>query len=267
MAFIAPLLVVYELAGVVLGPHRIAERSRHVAAALLESIGFGQYFLLPILTCSILLAWHHTRSDSWQLQGGVLTTMLLESTLFALVLFGLAHLQRASFPPVTASMIGTSATAEVLATASRLIGYCGAGIYEELLFRLILLPSVAAAFRSPGARGRSSWGWGILTTSLLFSAAHYHVFAAGGYAFDWYTFSFRFAAGLFFRGTVRHARIRDRRRGSRDVRHPRGDHLNARARRCSACRGTRPGHLSSPIRRVRGKHPRKWLCCVSAIGL
>ena len=41
---------------------------------------------------------------------------------------------------MTAALVGTSLTAEVLATASRLIGYCGAGIYEELLFRLIMLP-------------------------------------------------------------------------------------------------------------------------------
>ncbi len=200
MAFITPLLVIYELGGVVLGPHALRNGADTWLRSLLETLGFGQYFLLPMLTCSILLAWHHTRRDAWQLQGGVLTTMLLESTLFAFLLFGLAHVQRALFPPVTASLVGTSLTAEVFATASRLIGYCGAGIYEELLFRLMLLPAAAAVFRWLGCDGRSSWGWGILTSSLLFSAAHYHVFAAGGYAFDWYTFSFRFAAGLFFAG-------------------------------------------------------------------
>ena len=35
---------------------------------------------------------------------------------------------------------------------------------------------------------------------MIFSAAHYHAFTTAGYAFDWYTFSFRFAAGLFFAG-------------------------------------------------------------------
>ncbi|MHB0957654.1 MAG: CPBP family intramembrane glutamic endopeptidase [Pirellulaceae bacterium] len=200
MVFVAPLLFVYELGGVVLGPHALRNGADTWLRYLLETLGFGQYFLLPILTCSILLAWHHTRRDAWQLQGGVLTTMLLESTLFAFLLFGLAHLQRALFPPVPLALPGTSLTAEAFATASRLIGYCGAGIYEELLFRLMLLPIVAALFRALGCSGRSSWGWGILTSSLLFSAAHYHMFTAGGYAFDWYTFSFRFAAGLFFAG-------------------------------------------------------------------
>ena len=200
LVFITPLLCVYELAGVVLGPTALRNGADTWLRGLLEWLGFGQYFLLPILTCGILLAWHHTRRDSWQLQGGVLTTMLLECMLFAFMLFGLAHLQRALFTPITVAITGTSATAEMLVTTSRLIGYCGAGIYEELLFRLIMLPSIAAAFRSLAFNWRSSLCGAIIATSLIFSAAHYHAFAQGGYAFDWYTFSFRFAAGLFFAG-------------------------------------------------------------------
>ncbi len=200
MAFIAPLLVLYELTGIVLGPHALRNGADTWLRRMLESIGFGQYFLLPILTCGILFAWHHIRRDSWRLQGGVLTTMALESTLLAFVLFALAHVQRTLCAPLTAAMTGTAATAEMLATASRLIGYCGAGIYEELLFRLMMLPAIAAVFKSTGFTWRASWCWAIVATSLLFSAAHYHAFANSGYAFDWYSFSFRFMAGLFFSG-------------------------------------------------------------------
>lgn len=200
MVFIAPLLCAYELGGILLGPHALRNGADTWLRTALESIGFGQYFLLPILTCGILLAWHHTRQDAWRMQGSILTTMAMESALFAFVLFGLAHLQRSLFSTVTASLLGDSLPATAFVTVSRLIGYCGAGIYEELLFRLIMLPIAAAAFRSCGCSARSSWAWGILASSLFFSAAHYHGFAAAGYAFDWYTFSFRFAAGLFFAG-------------------------------------------------------------------
>jgi membrane protease YdiL (CAAX protease family) len=81
---------------------------------------------------------------------------------------------------------------------SRLIGYCGAGIYEELLFRLMLLPAAAAVLHRSGLAWRSSWAWAIAASSLIFSAAHYDWFTPGGYAFEWYSFSFRFAAGTFF---------------------------------------------------------------------
>ena len=76
MAFVTPLLIIYELGVVLLGPHALRNGADTWLRLFLESLGFGQYFLLPILTCSILLAWHHTRRDAWSLQGGVLTTML-----------------------------------------------------------------------------------------------------------------------------------------------------------------------------------------------
>ena len=62
----------------------------------------------------------------------------------------------------------------------------------------MILPTAAGLLQWTGLTWRNSWCWAIVATSLLFSAAHYQVFTASGYAFDWYSFSFRFAAGLFF---------------------------------------------------------------------
>ncbi len=198
LAFVAPLLVIYELGIVLLGPHALRNGADTWLRNLLECVGFGQYFLLPLLTCGILLAWHHTRHDRWSLQGGVLPTMFLESMLFALLLFAVAHLQRAVFGPVPAANVCSSGGSLSASMVSRLIGYCGAGIYEELLFRLMILPAIAGALKLAGLHWRASWLWGIVATSLLFSAAHYQLFTPGGYHFDWYSFSFRFAAGSFF---------------------------------------------------------------------
>ncbi len=197
LAFVAPLLIVYELGVIVLGPHAMRNGADTWLRHVLEYVGFGQYFLLPLLTCGILLAWHHTRQDRWALESGVLTTMVLESLLLALLLFGFAHLQRAVFAWVPASLpcAGGSVGANI---AGRLVGYCGAGIYEELLFRLIMLPAVAGLLHWAGLRWRTSWIWGIVATSLIFSAAHYQIMSPSGYAFDWFSFSFRFAAGSFF---------------------------------------------------------------------
>ena len=198
LAFVAPLLVVYEFGIVLLGPLAMRNGADTWLRHLLESIGFGQYFLLPCLTCGILLAWHHTRHDCWSLQGGVLTTMFLESMLFALVLFGMAHMQRALFASLPNASVCSSGGPVSAGVVGRLIGYCGAGIYEELLFRLMMLPAIAGALRWAGLNWRLSWSWGIIATSLIFSAAHYQLFTPGGYAFDWYSFTFRCAAGSFF---------------------------------------------------------------------
>jgi membrane protease YdiL (CAAX protease family) len=143
LAFITPLLVVYELGGLLLGPYALRNGADSWLRFTLESIGFGQYFLLPMLTCSLLLGWHHMRQDKWRLDAGTLSVMLLECTLCAFFLFGFAHLHHAMLARVPAAITGDLAEGEYVGTASRLIAYCGAGIYEELLFRLMLLPAVA----------------------------------------------------------------------------------------------------------------------------
>lgn len=198
LIFVAPLLAVYELGILLLGPHALRNGADTWLRHLLECVGFGQYFLLPFLSVALLLAWHHTRHEQWRVESGVLPMMLLESLLLALILFGVAHLQRSLFSPSPVAI--PCATGASLGTGliSRLIGYCGAGIYEELLFRLMLLPAVAGSLTWAGLSRRASWGWGIVATSLVFSAAHYQFFTPYGYAFDWYSFSFRFVAGAFF---------------------------------------------------------------------
>ncbi|MFO7904100.1 MAG: CPBP family intramembrane glutamic endopeptidase [Planctomycetota bacterium] len=198
LVFVAPLLIIYELGILLLGPHALRNGADTWLRNLLESLGFGQYFLLPLLTCAILLGWHHTRHESWSLDRGVLPTMLLESLLFAMVLFGVAHVQRALCAPALTPIVSTSGEGVTAGIIGRLIGYCGAGIYEEVLFRLMLLPATAGVLKWTGFSWRSSWIWGIVVTSLIFSAAHYEVFTAGGYAFDLRSFIFRFLAGSFF---------------------------------------------------------------------
>src|SRR5439155_157483 len=73
----------------------------------------------------------------------------------------------------------------------------GAGIYEELLFRVLLVGALAAA-------ARGLLGWRPLTAGIaatlagaaIFSAFHY----IGPYGDRWqlYSFAFRMVAGLFF---------------------------------------------------------------------
>ncbi len=74
--------------------------------------------------------------------------------------------------------------------------YFGAGIYEELLFRMILLNLCVALLVWLRAARRASVIGGIVLSSLLFSAAHY--IGPCGDAFKWLTFCFRFLAGAFF---------------------------------------------------------------------
>src|SRR5208283_1807054 len=74
--------------------------------------------------------------------------------------------------------------------------YLGAGVYEELLFRLILLNLGIGLLAWMRAGPTASVIGGIVLTSLLFSAAHY--VPGLGDPFLWLTFLFRLLAGVFF---------------------------------------------------------------------
>lgn len=83
-------------------------------------------------------------------------------------------------------------------TAARTLTFIGAGIYEEVLFRLLLLPACYLWFRALRASQRASMSLAILTTSLMFALAHY--VGPAGDALVPYTFGFRVAAGIYFAG-------------------------------------------------------------------
>jgi membrane protease YdiL (CAAX protease family) len=81
-----------------------------------------------------------------------------------------------------------------------MLSYLGAGIYEELLFRLMLLSGMIALCRQVGAGYAAATALAIMSTSLLFAAAHYELFFHVGLDFTWYSFAFRLVAGALFSG-------------------------------------------------------------------
>src|SRR6266540_2689537 len=82
---------------------------------------------------------------------------------------------------------------------TRLMVSLGAGIYEELLFRVLLVGALAAAARGLlGWRPLTAGVAATLAGAAIFSAFHY----LGPYGDRWqlYSFAFRMVAGLFFSG-------------------------------------------------------------------
>ncbi len=208
LVFIAPMLVLYEVGVIALG--RVATRNGADVwlRTLLDQIGLGQYFLLPVMVCGILLAWHYLTRQPWTLRGKVLACMLVESLLLGWLLLLIAQAQGSIASQLSAAIpVEVAAEPTAQARLSRMIGTLGAGIYEELLFRLMLLPVAIAAIKACGFSARTSVIAGIVIVSLIFSAAHYkldfdlgpwHIATRYGDAWQLYTFIFRFLAGVFF---------------------------------------------------------------------
>ena len=199
LAFVVPILLVYECGILLLGPEAMRNGADVWLRQFLDLVGFGQYLLLPLVTCAILMAWHHLTQCRWFLSVEVLVWMVLESALLGMLLLGIAQLQGWLF--VTAShTVGTpvAVATHVSDASTRVIGFLGAGIYEEVLFRLMLLPALFGLLQWLGESRRASWIGAILVSSLVFSAAHFQMVMPGGDPFTWFSFLFRAVAGVFF---------------------------------------------------------------------
>jgi membrane protease YdiL (CAAX protease family) len=198
LVFVIPMLLIYEVGIIVLGPEAMRNGADVWLRNLLELIGFGQYLLLPLLTVCILLAWHHLTHQSWSMSPKLPALMLVESLVLALTLLCIAQIHGRLMYAFTAPPSVTVPSMSVGPLSGRLVAYFGAGIYEELLFRLMLLPAIATTIHWMGATRRNSLVTAILVSSLMFSAAHYQLVTAGGEPWEWFSFTFRFLAGAFF---------------------------------------------------------------------
>ena len=193
LVFVAPLLIVYEVGILLPGSPPTRNAADVWLRQLLELVGFGQYLLLPLLTCGILLAWHHTSHHSWRLKWSILWGMLLESILFAILLIVLANVQHNVMHQLPLNV--TCAAGESQGVLRSIVMFCGAGIYEELLFRLMLLPILWWLFAKLRLGETRAPLLAIVVSSLLFSAAHY---GPHGDQLELFSFAFRFLAGVFF---------------------------------------------------------------------
>jgi membrane protease YdiL (CAAX protease family) len=189
LIFLLPLIVIYEL-----GTHYISVTHHQgeqdiIAFKLLQRFFFffgatGRY--LPALAVvGILLAWHVARDDAWQVSISTIFGMICESFLLALplILMGFAA---ARYWSLSASRI---------APASLIVLSIGAGIYEELVFRLMALTLLHLLLIDLFGMKRSiAYLLMVLVSSVLFASYHY----LGSEPFIWQTFVFRTAAGLYF---------------------------------------------------------------------
>ena len=197
LLFLAPLLVIYE-AGVLWtgGEHAdVRNRADFWMRSGLQIAGLEHTLILPAAVVAILLVWHLCGRYAWKVRPSSFPGMLAESLLFAfaLVLVGQLHGRLSTGGALVPSTLAISRE-----TAALAVSFLGAGLYEEVLFRLMLLPAVYAGLRL--ARLTPAWAGGlaVLLTGVAFAAAH-HV-EAPHEAVPAAVFAFRATAGVFFAG-------------------------------------------------------------------
>ena len=196
LTFVVPLLALYEVGVVSAGSTALRNGADVWLRGWLATFGFDQHFFLPLITCGLLLGWHHLTRREWSIRTEVVSGMVCESVMLGVSFVVLAqicgHLVHSQASVHAAMQLRGDESSRVPVVLS----YLGAGIYEELLFRLLLLSGTIAFCRKIGADHVSATWLGVMSSSLLFAAAHYALFFQVGFSFTWYSFVFRMAAGV-----------------------------------------------------------------------
>lgn len=206
LLFALPLLVAYELlAAALTGPHASIQ-VRNGADVLLRELAAstmgarGPLILMgAIIGLSVWLVWRDVRK-SGGVRAGVFAGMFAESALLA-VAFGVV------IGTLTAQLLGSlhllmiaqpqGGGIAAMSWPARLMLSLGAGLYEELLFRVLLVGSLAVGARVVFGLGRSGAGvFAAVIGALAFSAFHY--IGEYGDAFQLPSFVFRAISGLAF---------------------------------------------------------------------
>jgi hypothetical protein len=211
LSFAFPLLVAYETLAFTLS-HQAMTGVRNGADVLLKSVfvllggrnGLIAFGVLLVGTGAVLV-WRDRRR-SGPLEARVFLMMAAESLLYAL-LFGLVVgsltgiLLSPFHPAVVAASVGPASTLQVgsqrLDLATQLMISLGAGIYEELLFRVLLVGALAwAARRLFGWTAGAAGAFATILGALVFSA--FHNVGPYGDRLELPSFTFRAVAGVLF---------------------------------------------------------------------
>lgn len=209
LLFALPLLVAYEALVLALSTGPTAG-IRNGADAILQRFfiaiagGYGpMLFGICLLGGGGWLVVRDLHAHGMRLRWSVFALMLLEAFGLALIFGGVVATITAQLVAPLSHFAGATAAALTLAPVdqlgwwTRLMVSIGAGLYEELLFRVILVTGlVFVGERVLGWRHRTAGVWAVVIGALVFSAFHY----IGPYAdpLELRSFVFRAIAGLAF---------------------------------------------------------------------
>jgi hypothetical protein len=196
--FAAPLLIAYEVLAWALS-NPAAPGVRNGADVLLKAPFARLAGVRGVIAFDVLLAvfgiwlvvrdWRRNRGP---LRPAVFAGMFAESVALAVVVGGVLRFATAALLHyfVLARPAGLDVPTELMVSL-------GAGIYEELLFRVILVGGLSLlATRVFGWKPRGAGVFAAVLSALLFSSFHY--IGAYGDTLKMSSFVFRFLAGLVF---------------------------------------------------------------------
>lgn len=206
LIFLLPLIIFYELGslGLLGNDNRVgAIRAERMLELLFDTFGLTAVHLPAIAIVVVLAIAHLASQDNWRIRLPVLGGMLLESIIWTLPLLILGQIVMRLFGAPGQPLVESAAAAGVdghtlasIPLMSRLTVSIGAGLYEELLFRMVgialvhfVLHDLIGMKKNPAAVGA------IVVSAVVF--ALYHDLSPAG-SFDLARAALFVFAGLVF---------------------------------------------------------------------
>jgi len=206
LVFLAPLVVFYEVVTAVhlsSNSSGVTEtiRAHRLLSDVFQIFGVGGLYLPGILLAVVLLIWHILIADPWKVRGKVLGWMLLESVAWTVPLLVLGtivwEVLSGGGPGAPAAAAAVGGTGETRSMLARVTIAVGAGLYEELLFRMLAIGIFHAILVDVmGIKPR--WGGvGAVVAAALAFGVYHDVGAAGG-GINWALLTYIVLMGLYF---------------------------------------------------------------------
>lgn len=193
---VLPFLLTYELGVLILQP-KVINGGDAIIRRILNVFSVHAAFASVIVLAICFVVWQVRTKASFRIDPRKLVLKFVESLFFAIILFLFlgwlsVRLPHAVWP---GDLVAMDASGRIDSPLLALVLYCGAGIYEELVFRVLLLALLMLVFtkllhweKAPAAAGS------VVTGAILFSLFHY----IGGEAFQINSFLQRTFAGIYF---------------------------------------------------------------------
>jgi hypothetical protein len=239
IVFLVPFIIFYEIGTILINTDVLTQYQIRVVAFVwlqdvLLQLGTSSRFAWiapPLVVIVILIGLQIASKKQWYFCWSDYGPMVLECTLLAVPLIVLSLLSNSAgtspdnllrcavaYPPAQVSLATPPQVpcAEELTTfleqqnhprphslMTNVVTGVGAGIYEELVFRLILICVLMVLFQDLiGLSHQNAIVLSVLMSAALFSAHHHIVWIDGRLArsapFQWTEFGFRTMAGIYF---------------------------------------------------------------------
>ena len=191
LIFVAPLLIAFHWGAARYGTALLALRDLD---RILRYFGATTPYLPPLLILAVLLIQQYFYKGSWKIQPKVLAGMLCESIAWTIPLVVFSHFTGRRGAVAAATLPG-----EWEKFAQKLMVAAGAGLYEEFLFRLVLVSGAMLLFVDVFEAHRDV----VAVVAVVLSAVAFSVYHLTGPEFrgwaglPWGPLIFRTLAGMY----------------------------------------------------------------------